>query len=74
MNNTIISTHKIYDGTFMVYRKCNKCGQIVCNTECYGSVFIATECPSCGIPFVSPEQKSYKSVMIDTLKNMYELI
>lgn len=70
MNNTIIKSYNLnmpFDAK-LVYRKCDNCGQIICNTEFNGSIFIATNCPNCNISFVSESEKFKHTIMMAAVK------
>ena len=77
MNNIIIKSYNMdnpcmLSNAKMVYRKCTNCGQILCNTEFDGSVFIATECPNCNIPFVSENEKINHIIMTKILTRIFK--
>ena len=67
MNNTIIKSQG--SQVRYVYRKCNKCGQIICNTEFYGSVMVADKCPKCGVNFVDDNTHIGNEIVRHALKD-----
>ena len=65
MYNTIIKSCNLNmpSDAKLVYRKCDNCGQIICNTEFDGSIFISTNCPKCNIPFITKSEKFKHTIM-----------
>ena len=76
MNNKIIDTcdalNPLVPQAKITYRKCDKCGQIICNTEFIGSVFVADKCPKCGIDFVDTKTHINNEIVRHALKNTFK--